>query len=273
MMEKELMNTMVDQKKQMTIESREVARMIEMEHYNLLKRIDKYMEVLIDVNFNVNEYFIESSYQDSIGRTCKCFLLTKLGCEMVANKLTGDKGIAFTAKYVKKFNEMEGQLNNPSLEELICNPELVAGLANKLIEQKKQIEVLKPKAEYTDKILDSKLLVNTTSIAKDFGMSAVTFNKLLSHFKIVYRHNNRGQWFVYQKYVDKGYAQSCTYTKELGDGTTKEVVYTKWTQAGKRFIYGLLKGNRFIPVVDWAEYPAFYAKELKNRLKELGVLR
>lgn len=87
----------------------------------MLARIDKYVGVLTELNFKLSEYFIESSYQDSTGRTCKCFLLTKLGCEMVANKLTGDKGIAFTAKYVKKFNEMEGQLNNPSLEELICN--------------------------------------------------------------------------------------------------------------------------------------------------------
>ena len=36
-----------------------------------------------------------------------CYLLSKMGCEMVANKLTGEKGILFTAAYVKRFNEME----------------------------------------------------------------------------------------------------------------------------------------------------------------------
>jgi hypothetical protein len=36
-----------------------------------------------------------------------CYLINKPGCEMVANKLTGEKGVLFTAAYVAKFNEME----------------------------------------------------------------------------------------------------------------------------------------------------------------------
>jgi hypothetical protein len=30
-----------------------------------------------------------------------------MGCEMVANKLTGEKGVLFTAAYIMRFNEME----------------------------------------------------------------------------------------------------------------------------------------------------------------------
>jgi hypothetical protein len=54
-----------------------------------------------------SEFFVESTYLDSTGRTLPCYLISKMGCEMVANKLTGEKGVLFTAVYVKKFNEME----------------------------------------------------------------------------------------------------------------------------------------------------------------------
>ena len=34
---------------------------------------------------------------------------------MVANKMTGQKGVLFTAKYVQAFNKMEGYINNTKL--------------------------------------------------------------------------------------------------------------------------------------------------------------
>ena len=36
-----------------------------------------------------------------------CYLITKKGCEFIANKLTGKKGTIFTATYINRFNEME----------------------------------------------------------------------------------------------------------------------------------------------------------------------
>jgi hypothetical protein len=60
-------------------------------------------------NFALSDFFLESTYIDTTGRTLPCYLLSKMGCEMVANKLTGEKGVLFTAAYVAKFNEMERQ--------------------------------------------------------------------------------------------------------------------------------------------------------------------
>jgi phage regulator Rha-like protein len=31
--------------------------------------------------FGVNDFFLESSYLDSIGRTLPCYLLSKMGCD------------------------------------------------------------------------------------------------------------------------------------------------------------------------------------------------
>jgi len=95
------------------IDSREAAELIGKDHKHLLRDIRKYCEIMeksIKPIFGLNDFFLETSYVDSIGRTLPCYLLSKMGCEMVANKLTGEKGILFTAAYVSKFNMMETHL-------------------------------------------------------------------------------------------------------------------------------------------------------------------
>jgi Rha family phage regulatory protein len=89
------------------IDSREVAVAIDKPHNDLMKSIRKYGEYLTAGKFSLSRFFIASTYFDSTGRELPCFLLSKMGCEMVANKLTGEKGVLFTAAYVTRFNEME----------------------------------------------------------------------------------------------------------------------------------------------------------------------
>ena len=52
-------------------------------------------------------------------------------------------------------------------------------LGEQVIEQQKIITELQPKANYVDKILQSKSLVTITQIAKDYGMSGRKFNQIL----------------------------------------------------------------------------------------------
>ena len=92
------------------IDSREVALLIGKRHDHLLRDIAVYritLEKITAPNFGGCDFFVESTYVDVSGRERPCYLLTKMGCEIVANKLTGEKGIIFTAAYVYKFNEME----------------------------------------------------------------------------------------------------------------------------------------------------------------------
>ena len=96
-----------------TIPSYEVAEMMDKKHYEVLKMIqgtsdrDGIIQVLNDVQMDVVDFFIESTYIDSKGEERVCYECTKMGCDMLANKMTGKKGIAFTAKYVKAFNDMQ----------------------------------------------------------------------------------------------------------------------------------------------------------------------
>ena len=52
-------------------------------------------------------YFVESTYLDLTGRELPCYLCTKKGCDMIANKLSGKKGILFTATYIEAFEKMK----------------------------------------------------------------------------------------------------------------------------------------------------------------------
>lgn len=101
-------------------DSRQVAKMIDKRHDNLIRDIENYIKVLTNPKLRALKYknlttsklralnfFVKSSYKDSKGEKRTCYLISKMGCEFIANKMTGDKGILFTAMYVKQFNEME----------------------------------------------------------------------------------------------------------------------------------------------------------------------
>ena len=103
---------------QKTITSIEVAEMIGKEHSNLLKDIRRYIEQSAEVKINLGEFFKESSYQDANNQKRPCFDVTIKGCEFIANKLTGPKGIEFTAKYINKFHDMEETIKTGLLDNL-----------------------------------------------------------------------------------------------------------------------------------------------------------
>lgn len=119
-------------------------------------------------------------------------------------------------------------------------------LENKMKDQ--QIAELQPRADYTDKILRNKGLVTTTAIAKDYGMSACEFNKILNKLKVQFKQSS--QWFLYKKYQDKGYTSSETVNIKRSDGRDDVKMNTKWTQKGRLFLYNLLKENGIIPTIE-----------------------
>lgn len=93
---------------QLLVDSREVADITGKRHDNLVRDIDSYIFVLNQTSdLRADQFFIESTYKSGTGKDYKRYLLTRKGCDMVANKMTGEKGVLFTAAYVTKFEEME----------------------------------------------------------------------------------------------------------------------------------------------------------------------
>ena len=128
------------------VDSREVAQMVEKPHNDLMKSIRNYCEALIAGDFSLNDFFIESSYKDSIGRTLPCYLITKKGCDMVANKMTGEKGVLFTAAYVTAFEEMREKLSAPKA---MSTAQLFAMQVQINLEQEQRMKALEEKAQAT----------------------------------------------------------------------------------------------------------------------------
>lgn len=123
------MNTLtVMQNETQTIDSREVAEMVGKEHKDLMRDIRRYVEQFNQSNLAPVEFFQEFSYQDAKGENRPCYLVTRKGCEFIANKLTGVKGTEFTAKYINRFHDMEDTIKSGILENL--SPELQAIFAH-----------------------------------------------------------------------------------------------------------------------------------------------
>lgn len=146
------------------------------------------------------------------------------------------------------------------LEKAWNSPEQVMARALKLADEKitslqvlnshqsQIIGELKPKADYTDTILQNPGLVTITQIAKDYGMSGTALNKLLHEKGIQY--NLSGQWLLYAKYHGMGYTHSKTIDITRSDGRKDVKMNTKWTQKGRLFLYELLKECNILPKIE-----------------------
>ena len=244
------------------LDSREVAEMVGMRHADLMRSIDRYIDVMgKNAKLRSSNFFIERTYkQAGNGKEVKRYDITKKGCEMVANKLTGEKGILFTAEYVERFNEMEqadvaAARDSYMIEDPIARAQAWIrerqqyNDAVKEVEKSKQIiGELKPKADYTDRILQNKGIVTITQIAKDYGMSGKAMNERLHELGIIYKLG--GQWLLYSKYQAKGYTHSETVDITHSDGRADVVMNTKWTQKGRLFLYEFLKKHGVLPVIE-----------------------
>ena len=147
-------------------------------------------------------------------------------------------------------------------EELLANPDMLIesllalkeernknrSLATTVAVQNQQIAEMRPKVSYYDIVLQCKDLVAISVIAKDYGMSAKRLNSFLHKYGIQYRQGRL--WLLYQKYAEKGYTSTRTFSTPDADGEMHAHHHTYWTQKGRLFIYGLLKANGIFPIVE-----------------------
>lgn len=124
----------------------------------------------------------------------------------------------------------------------------IASLETEVSVKDQIIGELKPRADYTDKILKNTGLVTMTQIAKDYGMTGQAMNKLLHELGVQYKQS--GQWLLYSKYHSMGYTHSETVDIVRSDGRPDVKMNTKWTQKGRLFLYNLLKENGVVPVIE-----------------------
>ena len=124
----------------------------------------------------------------------------------------------------------------------------VAELANTIAIQGQQLAELQTKATYYDYVLKSEDAVPITVIAKDYGWSAQKLNSYLYDKRVQYKVNDT--WVLYTHLANKGYTKSETiyYFDYYGKSHTK--IHTKWTQAGRLFIYSLMSADGNFPLME-----------------------
>ncbi|MEG2737825.1 phage antirepressor [Clostridium sp.] len=199
---------------------------------------------------------------DSIGRIQKPTIINESGLYslILSSKLPN----------AKKFKRWVTSEVLPSIrktgmyatDELLDNPDLLIAAATKLKEEReirqeleelnqKQVQIigeLKPRADYTDKILKNTGLVTITQIAKDYGMSGQALNKILHDLKVQFKQSE--QWLLYRQHQGKGFTFSETQEIIRSDGRMDVKMNTKWTQKGRLFIYELLKEDGILPIIE-----------------------
>lgn len=148
-------------------------------------------------------------------------------------------------------------LNNPdmliaALTELREERARTKALTETVAVQNQQIVEMKPKASYYDVVLNCKDLVAISVIAKDYGWSANHMNQYLHEKGVQYKQGNK-IWLLYQKYAEMGYTNTKTHSYPGSDGSMHTAVHTYWTQAGRLFIYGLLKADGILPTMEQEE--------------------
>lgn len=123
-------------------------------------------------------------------------------------------------------------------------------LGGQVVEQQKVIEELQPKASYYDLILQCKDLIATTVIAKDYGMSAKGFNKMLHEMGIQFKQGDT--WVLYAKYQGQGYLKAKTHNYSDTEGIQHAREHSYWTQKGRLFLYEELKKYECLPIIEQA---------------------
>lgn len=146
----------------------------------------------------------------------------------------------------------------PTLEQMIDNPDLVIHLATQLKQEREervkleaqteqqqatikiQTEEIKksaPKVSYYDNHLQSVNTLTSTQVAKQIGMDAEKLHRKMKEIGILYKQS--GQWLLYSPFSTWGLHATRTQTYTRNDGSIGTSVYTVWTTKGIRFIHAL----------------------------------
>lgn len=97
---------------------------------------------------------------------------------------------------------------------------------------------LKPKAEYTDRVLQSDNTYTMTQMAKELGFRSVgAFMVVLKNKRIAFKQS--GQWMLYSNHSSRGYTKTKTSHFTHSDGRVGTNTYTTWTEKGRMFLHDI----------------------------------
>lgn len=232
---------------QVVVSSRDVARVFEKDHKDVLKSIRNLgcSPVFNGRNFALVEYL------DAKGESRPEYLMTRDGFTLLAMGYTGDRAMQFKEAYIAEFNRMEGELQAKRLHAKFHIPDnlpdalsLAADLARKRAEAEKQVRLLAPKAEAWDATCEIGTEMSLQAIGKEFaklGMGPRKIFDFLGKHGVLYRLD--GSWVPVQAHIETGRFRVKRVHIVL-HGEPKTVMKTVVTPKGRDFIAGLIGAHK-----------------------------
>lgn len=132
------------------VDSRDIAVMVERDHNELLKSIRIYSKYLEEGKVPQDDFFIESTYISGNNQEQPNYLITKKGCDLIANKMIGKKGILFTAAYVNAFERMRKQA-----PVALSPAQLIAAQAQLLVDMEKRMDEMAGQTKALEEKVDT----------------------------------------------------------------------------------------------------------------------
>ena len=196
-------------RQRIVVSSRDVARIFEKRHDNVMRDINGILSDDDDFN-RLNFEGVE--YRDAKGEYRPEFLMTKDGFTLLVMGYTGEKAMRFKKAYIAEFNrlqERQARFGGFVIPDNYADALTFAG------EQVKEVQrltaenaVLQPKADFYDVAMSTDDFVNMNTVAKILNYKNMGQNNLYKFLREngVLQQDNR----PYQQHMDKGYFKVVT---------------------------------------------------------------
>lgn len=196
----------------MITDSRNVADVFGLLHKNVLQAIDNIKKDWLKIQPmsapedvpNFRQMFFESTMPDSYGREQRVYYMTRDGFTLLAMGFTGKEAMQWKLKYIEAFNNLEKLWNSPEMimkRALDIANSRVKALQLSVSELTVANEIMRPKADYFDELVDRRLLTNIRDTAKELHIKQNAFVKFLLDKKYMYR-DKKGKLQPYSSALD-----------------------------------------------------------------------
>ena len=166
-----------------------------------------------------NDYFTESSYVDSLGRTYKEYLITEDGLALLVMGFTGVDAMRVKLKFVAEFNRMKNIINNPaqviaetgSLDALVAFGVTNQRFTNALVKAKQEQQLLEQqKKEAENELVVQKAIFYDRIVPGIQGMHGHIYDltnerdEAIADYEGLYNHYiNSDGWFKMSEVAGK----------------------------------------------------------------------
>ena len=226
---------------QQTLTSLEVSEMVGRQHKDVMRDIRSILGHLDELKIAPTSYFIDSTYKDDLNRPQPCYLLTKIGCELYGNRMTGIDGTAFSIKYINRFNTMEQYISQQVTVNKVAFDMQLLGVeyASKIlrVDESSKIRMLTAVHEqhgvptnHLPAYVDEEVKVSLTQLLKAHGvkMSAAKANTRLIELgllEIKERPSSKGGMKEFKSLTEAGCRYGCNVISPNNAKETQPLYY------------------------------------------------